>query len=477
MFYRKKTVAGLSTRGLNTHNKNPLYGGVRMIFRKKFIFGALILLSTALLFSSCQRRLGWGVLLWSTESPYIVSGTVLPVYMRSNINRVWVVGVPQEFRNGGPARIEVPFAHLEMVGARRSNAIAFAENFSTYALVYAENLHPGLPIRNAPNNSATTVYRMLVGEIIKVLDRAEGIMPIGATGQPLPGEWFRVLAIDGTVGYSFSNRLRLFENHGGSLDDSFFADTFQDPALDAVMATVWSPELYAQMISTSRVDINQLENRWGFDPGRDTGIARISLPGLDLSFSYARILPDGENAWIFDGTSLSMSLRTSTNLTVQFTESTGDMRTLQFVALPARIDDLIAQERNRRASSFAQIYNHGPVFTSGNYGTIALSPSGEFSWTGFDRLVPSLIPPEAAETGRVEKDLFLTPFFENLYSGAFTFHFQNGSGAEIPVRFMYTLDEYGLRLEAVPDFALDNVTVSRRAAAPVVMFFFMDQAS
>jgi hypothetical protein len=60
----------------------------------------LILLSWSLLAGSCTRLLGWGVLLWSTDDPLIPSGTVLPVYMRSNIDQVWVVGIPEEYRTG-----------------------------------------------------------------------------------------------------------------------------------------------------------------------------------------------------------------------------------------------------------------------------------------------------------------------------------------------------------------------------------------
>ncbi len=54
-----------------------------------------------------SRRLGWGVLLWSIEEPPIPSGTVMPVYVQSNINKVWVVGMPEGWHGGKSGNDEI----------------------------------------------------------------------------------------------------------------------------------------------------------------------------------------------------------------------------------------------------------------------------------------------------------------------------------------------------------------------------------
>jgi hypothetical protein len=41
---------------------------------------------------------------------------------------------------------------------------------------------------------------------------------------------------------------------------------------------------------------------------------------------------------------------------------------------------------------------------------------------------------------------------------------------------MYSLDNQGMRLEVVPDFAIEDVTVTRRAASPMVLYFFKDSS-
>jgi hypothetical protein len=448
-----------------------------MHFKKSRCFFGFLILIVSLFLSSCSR-LGWGILLWATEEPPIPSGTVLPVYIRSNIDKVWVVGIPEAFKTGkgSPGKIEIPLSRLELAGSK-GNAQKLAEAFAQYAPFYAENLQDGLPIRDNPDNGARRVYRLRTGEIVKILEKVEGNPAISATGEPLPGDWYKVLTDDGSSGFCFSYRLKLFQHYGGSLLAAPAAreEFVSDPDLDMLLAKRWSPESYAQMINSRRINISELQKYWGFDPGQDTGQARIYLPDLDQSFAYTGIRSDGERAWRFEGTSLQMNLRTNSSLVVQFVENTGGLHTLLFAALPADIDDLIIQEYTRREGLITAIYNQGPVFTSNNYGSIIFSGNGEFSWTGFDLLIPNVVPRGVAGYGRVSMDLFLTPSFEEFYTGACTFHFADGPAREIPVHFMYTLDHQGLRLEVAPEFTIEENTVTRRLASPVVIYFFRDQ--
>ena len=427
-----------------------------------------------LLFTSCSR-LGWGVLLWSTEDPAIPSGTVLPVYIRSNIDKVWVVGVPEPYQSGKDAlnKIEVPLPRFELVGSK-GKAKKWAAEFAPYAPMYAENLQDGLPIREDPDNSARRVYRLRAGEIIKIISLAEGNPAISSSGEPLPGEWYKVLTQDGSTGYCFSFRLKLFDHYAGplALAPADEEDT-ADPDLDMLLAKVWSPESYALMVNSRRINLDELSRHWQFDPGQDTGVAHIYLPGLDRSFPYTAIRPDGARAWRFEGGNLQMSLRSDTSLAVQFTEANGGTRTLLFTALPAAVDDLILQENARREGLYQAIYAQGPVFTSNNYGTIVFDENGGFTWSGFELLVPQVIPASAEDGGTVSMDLFLGPGLEDRYNGAFTLHFDGGEPAA-RVHFLYTLDNQGFRLEAAPQSSMDGVTLIRRAASPLVLYFFRD---
>ena len=417
--------------------------------------------------------MGWGVLLWSIEEPPIPSGSMLPVYIKSNIDQVWVVGVPESLVDENNAgKVEVPLTQFEFAGNKKK-AEKRAKDFSQYAHIYAENLQDGLPIRDNPDNNSRRVYRMRPGEIIKVLSKVDGIPPISTTGDPLPGDWYKVLTNDGVTGYCFSYRLKLFDHYAGPLQSApvMGNETVFDPDLDMAMAKKWSPELYLQMINSRRINTDELRKHYRFDPGQDTGIARIILPDIERDFPYEKITADGERAWRFEGSSLQMSLRTNTTLAVQYTENTGLRRTLVFVSLSADVDDLILQENARREEQFLEIYNQGPIFTSNNYGTIVFTQTGGFVWSGFDILVPQLISSEANTEGQVLMDIFVAPSFIELYTGAVTFRF---TGGQDTIRFMYNLDNQGMRLEVVPEYAVEDVTVTRRSSSPVVLYFFKD---
>jgi hypothetical protein len=439
---------------------------------KLFFYLSLIL--AALLISSCSRLLGYGVLLWSVEDPAVPSGTVLPVYIRSNIDRVWVVGIPREYRTSGSRvdKFEIPLPKLELSGSKKK-ALERAGTFSPYALLYAETLQDGLPIRENPDNGARRVYRLKLGEIIKVLSLVKGVEAVGATGDPLPGEWYRVLTEDGITGYCFSYRLKLFDHTGGSLAAiALGQQEAEDPNLDRLLTRTWSAESYGTMVNNGKIDIDELSYYWHFDPGQDTGIARIKIKDLELSFAYSKIRSTGTQSWRFEGTPLQMNLRSDTTLAVQFTEENGILRTLLFVALPSSVDDIILQETARREERFRAIYEHGPVFISNNYGTLTFSEDGRFSWTGNYLLAPQVISPSALGSGALDMKLHVSDVLASRYDGAFTLRFDGIGGIRTTADFIYALDPQGIRIEYVPQTSLDGVTVVRRASSPVVAYFF-----
>ena len=440
----------------------------------KPFFKHIFLVLAVLLISSCSRLLGYGVLLWSVEDPAVPSGTVLPVYIRSNIDRVWVVGIPKEFRaNGSRAdKIEIPLSKLELSGSKKK-AQERAEAFSPYALLYAETLQDGLPIREHPDNGARRVYRLKVGEIIKVLTPVQGVEAVGASGDPLPGEWYRVLTEDGTTGYCFSYRLKLFDHTGGSL--AAIRLDQQDPEdlnLDRLLERTWSAEAYGTMVNNGKIDLDELSYHWCFDPGQDTGIAVIRTKDLELSFEYVKIRSTGTQSWRFEGTPLQMNLRSDTTLAVQFTEGNGVLRTLLFVALPSSVDDIILQETARREELFRTIYEYGPVYSSNNYGTLIFSEDGRFSWSGNYLLVPQVISASALGSGVLDMRLHVSDVLSSRYDGAFTMRFDGIGGIGTTTDFIYAIDPQGLRMEYVPETSLDGVTVVRRASSPVVVYFF-----
>jgi hypothetical protein len=428
---------------------------------------------TVILGSCTDKLLGWGILLWATEEPAVPSGTILPVYVKSNINRHWIAGVPEAYRitsETGMDKFEIPLSKLELVGSKNA-AQKRAEAFASLALVYGETLQDGLPIRAEPDNTARRTYRLKMGEAVKILEEAPGNPPISASGEPLAGTWYKVLTEDGSTGYCFSYRLRLFEHTGGPLTIAHAEEEQDDPDLDRLLTKTWSPESYGVMMNAGKLDLEELSRHWRFSPGQDTGIAHIFVPSVNRTFPYTAIRRDGTRAWRFEGANLQMRLRSDTVLEVQFTENGGALRTLLFVALPSDVDDLIVQETARQEERFRRIYALGPVFASTNYGTLSFTREGRFTWTGYDFLVPQVIPAAGMGNGTVSMGLFLSPELMNMnrYDGAFSLYVE---GVIKPVHFLYTFDNQGLRIEYIPPANLDGVIVTRQASSPLVIYFF-----
>ncbi len=419
---------------------------IRLHHLRRIVLASLALYALPL-FQSCSPHLGYGVLLWSIPEKSLRSGTVVSVYIKSNINSLWVVGLPGKKEE----KVEIPLWQLHFEGSRKKTQ-EWADSFAPYANSYAETLLDGLPVRDAPDNVAHRVYRLREGQIVKVLKKVEGAEAITG-GHALPGDWYKVLTDDGSTGYTFSYRLRLFEPADG---DPSLALTSEGPAeepeadatLDSIISKVWRPESYKEMIDDRQVDLSRFSLDYGFFPGKDSGVARIVLPDMAFSFPYTGVSKVKEWVYQFDGSSLQVTVRRKDVLGIQFTDKGGAQKSHVFVSLPLAGTDYIEQELERRAALFKTVYATGPAFRSENYGSlsfIALSESteasaplsqgnaaapssegseslipddltgvdagkimqGRFTWVGYDLLVPTVIPERAARTGSVLFKVFL----------------------------------------------------------------------
>lgn len=460
----------MRTTALQKRSPAGRIGAICQIAAIRQIVPILIALCLPIAFASCSRSLGYGLLLWSVDEPSVPSGTVVKVYIKSNIDGVWVVGVPDSKQ-----KLELPLWQLDFIGSR-GKAADRAEAFAPYAATYAEAVQDGLPIRAEPDNGARRVYRLRQGQIVKVLGKAEG-NPAMAGDAPLPGDWLSVLTEDGAVGYCFSYRLRVFDQAAGkpASAGAVAAEAATDPDMDYMASQLWYPEAYKEMIDSRRIDLSRFTASYGFFPGQDSGLVRISLPGLSAEYPYASIQKVRDGVWRFEGTSVQVTLRSKSVLAVQHTDGTGAQKSYVFVTLPVEARDLIDQETERRAALFAAIASRGPSFRSENYGQLSFSEgaapgTGSFEWTGYDLLVPSAVPAGASGTGAAELPLFLDESLQGRYDGALSLRF-DGLPPGRTVDFLYNLEPEGLRLEYAPPSCIDGIVVKQRASAPIVISF------
>ncbi|MDR2767879.1 MAG: SH3 domain-containing protein [Treponema sp.] len=437
-----------------------------MLSRYGIIRAGLLLAALAAL-GGCSKTIGWGVTLWYTGA--VPSGTVVPVYVRSNIEQAWIVSVPEEYRDPDGAEdsmMEVPLPHLELLRSKGAAERRLAQ-FGGYAKTYAETLQDGLPIRESPENNARRTYRLKLGEIIKILQKAEGVAAVGTSGSALEGEWFKVMTESGSSGFCFSYRLRLFEHETGSLGgaEREIAGAGGDRDLEILLTRVWYPEAYKAMVDSGRLDLDYLSKLYSFTPGVETSQARLVLENGEQSFPYTKIVKDGDRRWKFEGSMLELTLNSASSLSVSW-EADGKRQTQTFVTLPVSVENIVNQEREKRQNRYQAIYVLGPDFQSANFGTLALNSNGRFKWEGMEEQDRTYLG-----SGVFDMGYYLGGEMADRYTGALAMRFDAVSGGGRLMVFAYILDNQGLRLEHIPGDYVSRRTVSRRAPDPLVISF------
>jgi hypothetical protein len=367
--------------------------------------------------------------------------------------------------------VEIPLAHLELAKNQKA-AEKRAMDFQEYARTYAETLQDGLPVRDQPENNSRRVYRLKIGEIVKVLSKAEGVSAISTTGAPLPGDWLLVLTENGATGYCFSYRLRLFEHEAGPLvQEKRTIDTAGDADLDSMLSRVWYPESYGKMVASGKISIETLSSGWGFDSGAESGTARVFLPNVDLKFPYNQLKKEADRVWSFEGSTLRASLRSESSLVVQFEDQNGQKRSAVFVTLPETAENIIKKENERRQALFQAIFANGPSFSSVNFGTITFTAEKRFNWDGAANLPQGMLGESALRSGSVDMGRYLEKALEGSYDGALALVFDTVSGTKDELTFLYSMEPQGLRLEYVPKANLNGLTVTRSDSSSLILYF------
>ena len=219
----------------------------------KRYFYALTILLSFLLVSCSDKIMGYSVVLWTIPEHQIESGQVVPVYIKSNISHVYVIGTESG------EKIEVPLWQLTDP-VKKGKVSGVAQKYAEFANSYASVKLNGLPSRAEPVNTAKQVYRLRKGEIVKILYKGEGTAPMTG-GKPLPGEWFKILMNDGTQGWCFSYNLALFQmDKNGEQIGGEVVETSEevDTRFDELIKNSWYPDYYSTLISSGNIDLSRL---------------------------------------------------------------------------------------------------------------------------------------------------------------------------------------------------------------------------
>lgn len=454
----------LGVQSAEMHNgKYPALKGLKLFF----ILFCLSLAGMGL-FSSCSSRIGWGLVLWSVKGTELKSGLVVPVYLKSNITKQYVIGFEDT-----QERFEVPLWQIDYHRSKRA-ALEAAKTLGNLAPVYFLAERDGLPIRETPSNSANArrVYRMREGEMVKALAKVEGDA-VYTGSEKLPGDWYSVLAEDGTRGYVFSYALSVFDETKDNEPAIPELAQTQAAAANIVFAKTWRPAWYGSMLNENQVELDYFALRFGLFGDALNRQIRVELPGASKVFSYSAIEQEGD--WLlFVGSGLRVKLEGPTSLVASWGSTLPDTEPedtagwsaadtfLRFIYVESEtVRDAIRREEARRGAALREFFQAAETagakldaagvlrFSSPFAGSLEFWPSGAYAWNDTLFLPAGFTPvsteSESAQKGSVVFGLRLSKELAVRFNGGFSMY-----SVETGRRFDYAYAMSGGRLELAP---------------------------
>lgn len=427
----------------------------------------MVALSLCAILGSCSSRIGWGVVLWTVKGTSAKAGTIVPVYLKSNITKVYVISLENE----GGTRIEIPLWQMEMYSSK-SAAQARVEKFGDLASLYLVAERDGLPVREKATNVSDRIYRLRTGEMVKALERADGEIPTTG-GAELSGEWYKVMTMEGSVGYVFSFAMRLFDEKTG--DSPVEEKPQSDPEfMNSIFSRTWRPAWYSTMISEEIIDLDYFALRFGLFGDAKNRQIRIETPGISKVFQYSTITQDKD--WlVFGSAGLRIRFENPKSLVASWGGSpdgspadTAGWRSgdtfIRFVALDEDIRDIIRSEESRRSAELRNFFLAASAISetildsagvlrcsSPTGGTFSLWPSGLYTWVDSSSQPAGFAPSDSGDEeqkGSAAFGLKLSRDLSLLWHGGFSLYPESTG---IRADYVYRIDTKGIILaKAVP---------------------------
>lgn len=434
--------------------------------KKSFLrYFALVFISFFLcLFVSCKEKImGYSVVLWNAPELSLCDGDVVPVYIRSNISHVYVISD----KNG--TKVELPLWQLTEP-VKKSKIDEVQKKYAEYSHNYAFVKTDGLPARMEPVNTSKQVYRLRKNEVIKVLYKGKGQPPMTG-GKPLEGDWFRILAEDGTQGWCFSYNLVFFEtdengNRIGAVAEEEVIE--EDTYYEKIKDKVWYPDTFRTMIKNGNIDLSKLHPSYNFVLDTENEKVTLNLSTIHENWKYEGYTKTDDKKYSLKNIPIEIIYKKADFIVVRYTGPEGKPQELDFVTIEEDLNEIITNEKTRRTEAFDEIIEHGTNYYSSNYGSLTLNSDGTFKWNNFKLLVPSIISANAKNVGTVSVKYAVGKSLANSYDGVITFRFDNMNEE---VNFLYKMEAGRLRLEDAAEATINGNLVTEKSSSPIIISF------
>lgn len=395
-----------------------------------------------------------GVVLWSDNTDALQHGDIIEIVSEGQETSV-VKSLQQE----NQPNVSLSNWRFQLFESREE-AASFQLSYMPYARTTAVSQRNALPVRSEPRANSPSVYRLHEGEEIKIINQADEPSQEGS----LQDFWYEVLTPVGVRGHVFGFHLQLVDPTTEIEDER---DELLDEQLQVLLTAEWRPREFQTMVNERRIHLDRLNARYGLF--FDADAQRIDIVTYSDSYVYGfdEVHQLNSRKYLFSGSDVTVEFRSDDEILVQFPVGTR-MQSQRFVQVEYDIHELKEKEYQRRNDLIARLLADGTTLNSTAYGTIEFDDSGAFTWIGYDRLQPRIIPSAAQDTGIIEFNHFTASSLQSQYDGAIAYSFE---GTADPVIFLYELVNGGLRLTHAPDSSIRNRVVEGLSSSPTILFF------
>ncbi len=426
----------------------PFYINYKItIMKSNRIVITITVLCIIILFSSCQKRIGYGVILWSSDEEIIKSGSMVNIHAESQIRETYFVT-----EINSKEMVELDIFRVEFF-KNKQNAQNYFEKYSPYSSTFTySNREGSLPLRSDETTRSEIVYKLRQEQEIKVLGKAEEKVDLSKT---LSGYWYQVLTEDGVKGFVFDYYLtvyslmdseRIIENEK---DDS-------DPILDNFLSTIWRPSYYNNMIVKEVVDLGTFKDSYAFRVNNKKKEITLRTKDRNITKNYTEIIPFGSKRYDFDGTSFRVIIISENQISLQYSVNGKDINEA-YIAIEDNVSGIISAEYERRNSLLQEYIDKDAILSSNSYGAISIEKSGNFTWENISALLSqNIISSNSEPFGRIRFNHFLNSSLKNKYAGVISFYFDKGSN----ISFLYSFTGTGVSFILVPEKYIEKHIVT-----------------
>ena len=421
-------------------------------FRKYSIL--VLLLLSVLAVSSCgSKYIGWGVIYIEDSEHKLNAGDVVPILQESEIRDVYTIESADSAAGFDLERWKISFHEKE------ADALAFSDNYSQWADIYAVNLLNGLSIREEADGGSERLYKLREGQQVKIIGRKDELVNIADHD----GYWYIVLTEDGTSGYCFDKNLRIYDSKDA---DAGGASVLNVELLSQFLDKPFRPEYFRDMVRDNMIDLTRFKTNRGIFAYPDEKKIVLSTKEHQVEFDYTSIVQNNSGRFIFEGSSLQIEVRTENRIAAYFNDNNKEYA--EVMVYISNMEELIESELERRDLVYQQLAELGSVSSSA-YGRITFEENRSFRWSNYKRLIPNVIPENAGENGRITLVYFPATALTDEYNGVLSFAFDDVPGGGL-VNFLFELSDLGIKLVYVPQSDIKKGVVEQESTSPLVIF-------